>query len=189
MLFGKNIDKYSFDALKKTVCLCPQKAAVLSGDVRYNISLASSSKTDDELIEALKVAQAYDFVMQKGGLDAILEENGKNLSGGQKQRISLARAIASDAKIMIFDDCFSALDAATEKALRSALRERAEKNGTTIIIISQNVRSVRSCDKICVLDAGICVGVGTHDELLTSCHEYAEICSSQNRGDDSNEKA
>lgn len=182
-IFGANVKELSFRSLKRSVYLCPQKSSVLSGTVRENLLLANPNATDDMLILALKDAQAYQFVEQKGGLDAMLEQNGKNLSGGQKQRLSIARAFASDAKILIFDDCLSALDAATEKDLLEALRKKQQNENITVIIISQRINAIKDCDHIYVMENGKTIGDGTHESLLDDCMTYKELFNSQELGD------
>ncbi len=190
-LFGTDVKELSFKTLKKAVYLCPQKTSVLSGTVKENLLLANPEATDEMLNQALEDAQAKQFVDQKGGLDAVLEQSGKNLSGGQKQRISIARAFASDAKILIFDDCLSALDAATEKALLAALKAKQKKENITVILISQRINAIKNCDRIYVMENGKTAGSGTHESLLESCQTYKELYSSQelgNSGNDQNEE-
>ena len=134
--------------------------------------------TDEEIMEALAIAQATEVVQKKeGGLDAMIEQGGKNLSGGQRQRLTIARALVRKPRILILDDSASALDFATDAALRKAIREM--KNAPTVFIVSQRTSSIRFADQILVLDDGHSVGVGTHDELLKSCSVYKEIYDSQ----------
>ena len=134
--------------------------------------------TDEEIMEALAIAQATEVVEKKeGGLDAFVEQGGKNLSGGQRQRLTIARALVRQPRILILDDSASALDFATDAALRKAIREM--KNAPTVFIVSQRTSSIRFADQILVLDDGKSVGVGTHDELLTTCSVYKEIYDSQ----------
>ena len=143
-----------------------------------------SAANDDAINEALRTAQAYDFVMEKdGGLDAPVEQNGRNFSGGQRQRLTIARALVRGAEILILDDASSALDYATDAALRQALR--ALPNHPTVFLISQRTASIRHADMILVLEEGEPVGLGKHDELLASCAVYREIYESQfQRGGD-----
>ena len=140
--------------------------------------------TDEEIMEALAIAQATEVVEKKeGGLDAFVEQGGKNLSGGQRQRLTIARALVRKPRILILDDSASALDFATDAALRKAIREM--KNAPTVFIVSQRTSSIRFADQILVLDDGKSVGVGTHDELLTTCSVYKEIYDSQYKKTDS----
>ena len=133
---------------------------------------------DEEIMKALDIAQALDFVSQKPkGLDYELEQGGRNLSGGQKQRLTIARALVGDPEILILDDSASALDLATDAALRKAIAQKTE--GMTVFIVSQRVSSIRNADKIIVLDDGRMAGIGTHEELFDNCEVYKEICMSQ----------
>ena len=140
--------------------------------------------TDEEIMEAITIAQAAEVVQKKeGGLDAFVEQGGKNLSGGQRQRLTIARALVRKPRILTLDDSASALDFATDAALRKAIREM--KNAPTVFIVSQRTSSIRFADQILVLDDGKSVGVGTHDELLTTCSVYKEIYDSQYKKTDS----
>ena len=151
-----------------------QKTQLFSGTIRSNLLYGKKDATDAELWQALTLAQAADFVREKpGGLDAEVEQGGRNLSGGQKQRLSIARALVAQPDILILDDSASALDYATDAALRRALKQLPQK--TTVFIISQRTASIRRADTILVLEDGQLAGIGTHDELLQNCSVYREI--------------
>ena len=185
LIDGRSIDEYSKKALRDKIGVVPQRAVLLAGTVRENLSFGGEC-TDEEMTYALRVAQAEDFIVEKGGLDARVEAGGKNFSGGQRQRLTIARAIASKPEILILDDSASALDYATDARLRGAIREFSKD--MTVFIVSQRTSSVRHADKIIVLDDGCCVGIGTHDELLESCEIYREIYDSQFRREGEYEK-
>ncbi|MCD8187476.1 MAG: ABC transporter ATP-binding protein/permease [Ruminococcus sp.] len=173
-VFGKNADQYDFDALRGSVGVVPQKAILFSGTIRENMKWRSANASDEEIISALKTAQAWEFVGKMPALlDTRISQGGKNLSGGQKQRISIARALVGNPEILILDDSTSALDYATDLKLRRALRE--DMPDTTVIMISQRTTSLKDADKIIVLEDGAEVGIGTHEELLNSCGVYREI--------------
>lgn len=173
-VFGKNADQYDFDALRGSVGVVPQKAVLFSGTIRENMKWRSANASDEEIISALKTAQAWEFVGKMPALlDTRISQGGKNLSGGQKQRISIARALVGNPEILILDDSTSALDYATDLKLRRALRE--DMPDTTVIMISQRTTSLKDADKIIVLEDGAEVGIGTHEELLNSCGVYREI--------------
>lgn len=174
---GKNVQTYNKEDLRSKIGFVMQKAVLFSGTVRDNIKWGKADATDDEINEALKVAQIYDTVYDKDGLDTVIEQNGSNLSGGQKQRLSIARAIVSKPEIIVLDDSASALDFATEKALREAILMLDYK--PVLFIVSQRCSSILTADKIIVLDDGRCVGIGTNDELFESCEVYREIYLSQ----------
>ncbi|MBR5241734.1 MAG: ABC transporter ATP-binding protein [Clostridia bacterium] len=176
-LFGKDISEYSKAGIQSIVGIVPQRAVLFKGTVRDNMRVANENATDAEINEALKIAQADGVVSDKGGLDAIIEQDGRNLSGGQKQRLTIARALVKKPRILILDDSASALDFATDAALRKAIRE--EVGDTTVVIVSQRASTIMHADKIVVLDEGVAVGIGTHDELLSSCEVYREIYDSQ----------
>ena len=176
-IFGKNALEYNEKVLRSKIGIVPQKAVLFRGTVRSNLLWGNENATDEQLYEALKIAKAYDFVMEKGGLDTPVEQKGKNFSGGQRQRLTIARAVVRQAPILIFDDSSSALDFATDAALR---REIASLDyAPTVFIISQRTSSIAHADKIVVLDDGIVEGIGTHKELLESCEVYREIYESQ----------
>lgn len=178
LVFGHDVRDYSFEALRSQIGLVPQNAQVFTGSIRENLAMLRGDVPEEQLIDALRTAQAYDFVQERrGGLDAQVEQAGRNLSGGQRQRLTIARALVSKPRVLILDDSDSALDFATQQRLRAAIRKDLE--GITVIVISQRVQSVRWCDQILVLDDGAVAGVGTHEELLRSSDVYREICSSQ----------
>ncbi len=178
---GVDVKKYPLKQLRSKIGLVPQQAMLFSGTIRSNMQWKKKDAIEDEIISALKIAQAYDFVMQKSeGLDAPVQQKGKNFSGGQRQRLSIARALVGNPQIVILDDSMSALDFATDLALRKALNENLPKD-TTKIIISQRATSIKYADKIIVLDKGDVVGIDTHDNLLQSCKIYKEIYDSQQK--------
>lgn len=174
---GNNVKDYTLEELHAKMGYVPQKGVLFSGTVRSNIDFAGSGLSDEEIVSALKIAQAYDFVEKMGGLDAHIAQNGSNLSGGQKQRLSIARAIAKRPEICIFDDSFSALDYKTDKTLRATLNK--EMNETTKVIVAQRIGTLKDADTIIVLDSGETVGMGTHKQLLKTCEVYRQIASSQ----------
>lgn len=177
---GLDVRAQDPEALRQRIAIVPQKAVLFKGTVRSNLLWGNENATDEELWAALERAQAKDFILKKeGGLDAPVEQNGRNFSGGQRQRLTIARALVRNAEILILDDFSSALDYATDAALRSALRSLP--NRPTVFMISQRTASIRHADRILVLEDGHSVGVGTHDELLEACEVYREIYDSQFR--------
>ncbi|MEG2625603.1 MAG: ABC transporter ATP-binding protein [Christensenella sp.] len=177
-LDGEDVRNYSFEQLRAQVGIVPQQAVLFTGTVRENMQWRDENATDAEIVTALKIAQAYEFVEKMPQkLDALIAQGGKNLSGGQKQRLTIARALVGNPEILILDDSASALDFATDAALRHALS--AYSNDITIITVSQRVTTIKNSDKIIVLDDGIVVGEGTHDELFEANDIYREICLSQ----------
>ncbi len=183
-VMGRDVASYEPAELRAHVGVVPQKAELFRGTVRSNLlwGTADGQASDDELWAALEIAQAADFVREKdGGLDAPVEQKGRNFSGGQKQRLTIARALVGRPDILILDDSASALDFATDAALRKALRTLT---GTTVFIISQRTSSIRACDRIVVLEEGCAVGIGTHEQMLASCALYREIHESQFKGGD-----
>lgn len=175
---GKNVNNCDMDELRKIIGLVPQKAVLFTGTVRENMKWRNENATDDEIISALKTAQAWEFVEKMpNGLDTYIAQGGRNLSGGQKQRISIARALVGNPDILILDDSTSALDYATDLKLRKALQ--SDMADTTVIMISQRTTSLKEADKIIVMDDGCSVGMGTHSELLKTCDVYREIYQSQ----------
>ncbi len=177
-IFGKPIKAQDIDTLRSQIGAVPQKAVLFAGTIRENMRWGNEDATDEEIMEAIAIAQATEVVQNKeGGLDAFIEQGGKNLSGGQRQRLTIARALVRKPRILILDDSASALDFATDAALRKAIREM--KDAPTVFIVSQRTSSIRFADQILVLDDGHSVGVGTHDELLKSCSVYQEIYDSQ----------
>lgn len=189
-LMGRPVADWPHEELRDRVAVVPQRAQLFKGTIRSNLlyGLAAGEKTaetvtDEFLWQCLETAQAAEFVRQKpGGLDEAVEQGGRNLSGGQKQRLTIARALVSEPEILILDDSASALDYATDAALRQALKQLPA--GTTTFIVSQRTSSIRHADQIIVMDDGEMVGCGTHDELLQSCDVYREIHESQFRKED-----
>lgn len=177
-VFGKNVKDYPKGSLISHIGVVPQKAMLFSGTIRSNLLWGNEDASDDDLWDAIKTAQAYDVVSKKDGqLDSVVEQNGKNFSGGQKQRLTIARALVKKPDILIMDDSASALDFATDAALRKAINELP--GNMTVFIVSQRASSIRNADKILVLDDGKLVGLGTHDELLQNNAVYQEIYYSQ----------
>ncbi len=177
-LFGQDVRDYRMDALRGMVGMVPQGAALLSGTVRDNVRWGKQDATDDEIRRALQIAQAWEFVEKlPEQLDSVIEEGGKNLSGGQRQRLTIARALVRRPDILILDDASSALDFATDAALRQAIAR--ETDGMTVFIVSQRAGSIRNADTIIVLDDGRIAGMGTHEALMETCPVYREICLSQ----------
>ena len=178
---GQNVKDYTQAELRNRMSYIPQKAMLFDGTVKSNIVYGDNGKskiTQDKIEEALKVAQGEEFVLKMDGkYDATISQGGTNISGGQKQRLSIARAIARNPEIYIFDDSFSALDYKTDKILRKVLKEYT-KDATTLIV-AQRIGTIMHADKIIVLDNGKCVGIGTHKELLKNCEVYKEIALSQ----------
>lgn len=180
---GVDVREYPLSQLRGKIGIVPQKAVLFSGTLRKNMQWHHEDATDEEIWEALEVAQAAEFVRKMpDGLDTMILQGGKNLSGGQKQRLTIARALVGSPEILILDDSASALDFATDAALRQAIARfcSERENGVTVLIISQRANTVRYADKIVVLDDGKTVGIGTHEQLLESCEEYREIYWSQN---------
>ena len=172
------VDRYPFWQLREKVGMVPQHAVLFKGTVRENMRWGKSDATDEEIWEALKIAQAKEFVENRpGGLDSQISQGGANLSGGQRQRLTIARALVGQPEILIMDDSASALDFATDAALRQAIKEKTK--GMTVFLVSQRAASIRQADRILVLDDGRLVGSGTHLELLENCPVYEEICLSQ----------
>ena len=180
---GRNVKEYSKTGLRNKIGIVPQKAVLFKGSIAENIKYGRENATDEEIDEALKAAQAYDFVMEKNGGTAFgLNQGATNLSGGQKQRLCIARALVRKPEILILDDSSSALDYATDAKLRASIKDISK--GMTTFIVSQRTSSIKYADKIIVLDDGSVAGIGTHDELMRSCEIYQEIFNSQNHSDD-----
>lgn len=187
-VMGSDVRTWPLDQLRHVVASVPQRASLVSGTIRSNLTWRDEAATDEELWAALDMAQASEFVRNKPqGLDAPVEAGGKNFSGGQRQRLTIARALVGSPRILIMDDSASALDFKTDAALRHAIRERSVRGAAegglplTTVIVSQRVSTVRDADMICVLDHGSVADLGTHDELYASCQLYREICQSQLR--------
>lgn len=187
-VMGADVRTWPLDQLRRVVATVPQRASLVSGSIRSNLTWRDEAATDEELWAALDMAQASEFVRNKPqGLDAPVEAGGKNFSGGQRQRLTIARALVGSPQVLIMDDSASALDFKTDAALRRAIRERSVRGAVegglplTTVIVSQRVSTVRDADMICVLDHGSVAGLGTHDELYASCQLYREICQSQLR--------
>lgn len=187
-VMGADVRTWPLDQLRHVVATVPQRASLVSGTIRSNLTWRDEAATDEELWAALDMAQASEFVRNKPqGLDAPVEAGGKNFSGGQRQRLTIARALVGSPQVLIMDDSASALDFKTDAALRHAIRERSVRGAAegglplTTVIVSQRVSTVRDADVICVLDHGSVAGLGTHDELYATCQLYREICQSQLR--------
>ena len=174
---GVNVKDYPQGELVAKVGMIPQKAVLFEGTIRENMQWGKEDATDEEIWHALEIAQAADVVRSKNGLDAMIEQNGRNLSGGQKQRLTIARALLKNPEILIMDDSASALDFATDLKLRRAIHNLG--NQMTVFIVSQRASTVRAANQILVLDDGNLVGIGTHDELMENCKVYQEIYYSQ----------
>ncbi len=174
---GTDVQKLDAETLRKNIGIVPQRAALFKGTIRSNLLWGKEDATDEELWEALKTAQAEKVALDKGGLDAEVEQEGRNFSGGQRQRLTVARALVRKPKILILDDSASALDLKTDAALREAISKLDYK--PTVFIVSQRAAAVMNAQLIVVLDEGAVVGMGTHDELMKTCPAYEEIYSSQ----------
>lgn len=187
-VMGADVRTWPLDQLRRVVATVPQRASLVSGTIRSNLTWRDEAATDEDLWAALDMAQASEFVRNKPqGLDTPVEAGGKNFSGGQRQRLTIARALVGSPQILIMDDSASALDFKTDAAFRHAIRERSVRGAAegglplTTVIVSQRVSTVRDADMICVLDHGSVAGLGAHDELYTTCQLYREICQSQLR--------
>ena len=179
-VFGHEVKDYSQESLRFIFGVVPQNGNLFSGTVRSNLFWGNDKASDEDFAEALKIACAYDFVMEKGGLDQPVAESGRNFSGGQKQRLTIARAVAGKPPVLVLDDSCSALDFATDAKVRANL---AALEGTTTVIISQRASSIRGADEILVLEDGRIAGRGKHEELYANCGVYREICDSQARAE------
>ncbi|MGN0108374.1 MAG: ABC transporter ATP-binding protein [Hominilimicola sp.] len=178
LINGAPIKDYSEDALRDTVAIVQQRAALFSGTVTENLRMAKADATMEEMRKAADVAQATEFIDRlENGFDTYVSQGGNNLSGGQKQRLTIARALVKNSPILILDDSASALDYATDANLRRAIKENTDSQ--TVIIVSQRVNSVKDADRIVVLDDGEIVGIGSHKALIKTCEIYKEICYSQ----------
>ena len=177
-IFGKDIKKYSMEELRKLIGIVPQRAALFSGTIADNMRWGKPDATDQEIISALKIAQAWEFVSKlTDGIKTNISQGGKNLSGGQRQRLTIARALVGNPPVVILDDSMSALDYATDLALRKAIE--SELKDTAVIMISQRATTLQNANHILVLDNGEAAGYGIHETLLKNCEEYAEIYKSQ----------
>jgi ATP-binding cassette subfamily B protein len=175
---GVDVRQLDPDLLAGRIGLVPQRPYLFSGTVRSNLQYGKTDATDEELWAALRIAQAEDFVSaMPGGLDAPIEQGGTNVSGGQRQRLSIARALVRQPDIYLFDDSFSALDLATDARLRAALVPFTRD--AAVVVVAQRVSTIKHATRILVLEDGVVVGLGTHDELLESCPTYLEIVQSQ----------
>ena len=178
LIDGRNVKEYKLDALRERIGIVPQKAVLFHGTVRDNMRWGKNDATDEEIYEALDIAQAKEIIDGKdNGLDHMVSQGGKNFSGGQRQRLTIARALVRKPEILILDDSASALDFLTDMNLRKAIGEM--KDAPTTFIVSQRTSAVHDCDKILVLENGAVVGMGTHDKLLETCELYKEIYDSQ----------
>ena len=175
---GHNVKDYNAKCLRDMIGIVPQKAVLFKGTIRENIKFGNNNASDEEIMQAIKAAQAEDIVISKdGGLDCMIEQEGKNLSGGQRQRLTIARALVKKPEILILDDSSSALDYATDAKLRKALKN--QDYSPTVFIVAQRAASILHADQIIVLNDGKTVGIGTHENLLKSCEVYKEIYDSQ----------
>ena len=175
---GVDVKDYTLDELRHKVGVVPQKAVLFAGTIADNIRWGKQDATEAEIDEALEIAQAKEFVDGKeNGIYFKITQGGKNLSGGQKQRLTIARAVVRKPEILILDDSASALDFATDAALRKAIREKTK--GMTVFLVSQRASTIMNSDKIIVMDDGQIAGIGTHRQLLSNCEIYREICQSQ----------
>ena len=175
---GIDIREMDQDVLRSRIGYVPQKSVLFSGSIKDNIRYGKEDATDDDIIEAAKTAQAYDFIMEKeDGFDSMIAQGGANVSGGQKQRLSIARALVRKAEIYIFDDSFSALDFKTDSNLRGAIKK--DLSDATVVIVAQRVSTIMDADRILVLDEGRLVGTGSHEHLMKECDVYKEIVLSQ----------
>ena len=175
---GHNVKDYNAKCLRDMIGIVPQKAVLFKGTIRENIKFGNNNASDEEIMQAIKAAQAEDIVISKdGGLDCMIEQEGKNLSGGQRQRLTIARALVKKPEILILDDSSSALDYATDAKLRKALKN--QDYSPTVFIVAQRAASILHADQIIVLNDGKTVGIGTHENLLKSCKVYKEIYDSQ----------
>ena len=175
---GRDVREYSLQELREKIGMVLQKAVLFQGSVRDNLLLGRTDASDEALWKALEIAQAREFIeAREGGLDAMIEQGGRNLSGGQRQRLTIARALVRKPEILILDDSASALDLATDARLRRAIQEM--EDGPTVFIVSQRTASVLHADLILVLEDGAVAGMGRHQELLQTCQVYKEIYDSQ----------
>ena len=179
MVDGVDVREYDLDALRKRIGYVPQKSNLFAGTIRSNIAFSNEDMSDGQVERAARIAQADDFISKKElGYDDPVAEGGTNVSGGQRQRLAIARAMATNANIFVFDDSFSALDFKTDAAVRRAIRESTQD--ATVIIVAQRVGTIMNADKILVMDQGKIIGEGTHEELLRTCGIYEQIAKTHN---------
>jgi ATP-binding cassette subfamily B protein len=184
---GVDVRDYSFTELREEIGMVPQESVLFSGTIESNLRWGKENATPEQIEKALRISQAADFVSAlPGGIESTVNQGGKNFSGGQKQRLTIARALVADPDILILDDSSSALDYATDAALRKAIK--SETANMTVLMVSQRASSIKRADTIIVLDDGAIAGIGTHEELLESCEVYQEICLSQLSKDEVNRK-
>lgn len=177
---GVDVRKVKQHDLRELIGVVPQKGVLFSGTIRSNLQYGARDASDEDLNEVIRIAQASEFVDDKPkGLSEEISQGGTNVSGGQKQRLAIARALAKNPEILIFDDSFSALDFKTDAILRKELSKLTEKTQNTILIVGQRIASIMDADQIIVLDKGKIVGKGTHEELMKDCQVYQEIAYSQ----------
>ncbi|MGN0674621.1 MAG: ABC transporter ATP-binding protein, partial [Oscillospiraceae bacterium] len=181
LIDGEDVKKYGLKELRKKIGVVPQKAMLFTGTIADNLRWGNENASDEELAKAAEIAQAKEFIdKMPDGMNTYINQGGRNLSGGQKQRLTIARALTGNPEILILDDSASALDFATDAALRKAIA--ANTDNMTVIIVSQRANSIKYADKIIVLDDGEAVGIGTHSELTETCEVYREIVMSQEGG-------
>ena len=177
-LDGTDIRKYTLQDLREHIGFVPQKGILFSGTIASNLRFGAEDASDEQIREAAEIAQAIEFIDSKqDGYESAIAQGGSNVSGGQKQRLAIARAIAKNPKIYVFDDSFSALDMKTDAALRKALESKTKES--SVIIVAQRISTILHADQILVLDEGKIVGKGTHEELLRDCEVYQQIAQSQ----------
>ena len=178
LIDGVNVKDYTFEELRNSIGVVPQKAVLFNGTIADNMRWGKVDATKEDMEKAIAIAQGLDVIAsKKDGLDEMILQGGKNLSGGQRQRLTIARALVKEPEILILDDSASALDFATDAKLRTAIRE--ETKDMTVFIVSQRASSIKHADQIIVLEDGEMAGIGTHEELLQSCEVYQEIVKSQ----------
>lgn len=183
---GRNVKEYDLETLRNNVAMVLQKNVLFSGTIKENLRWGNADASDEELVQACRLAQADEFIQRfPDGYDTYIEQGGSNVSGGQKQRLCIARALLKKPKILILDDSTSAVDTRTDALIRKAFRE--DIPNTTKLIISQRISSIEDADRIIVMNDGKICGIGTHDELLKSNAIYQEVYETQKKGDDDDE--
>ena len=178
-VFGESVSKVDPGELRGRMAFCMQKPTLFSGTVAENLKMANAAASDEDMADALRLSCAYDFVKEKGGADACVEQNGLNFSGGQRARLAVARALLRKPDILILDDSYAAMDYSTQRRVTKNIGKLADEIGMTVITISQRVAPIMECDRIAVFENGRIIGCDTHEELLKNCGEYARICASQ----------